>query len=103
MGQSAGRTDSSSDEVGRRLHTIFPHLFPMTVRPQYNEAIESALVSIGKYRQTDREVKLRSDAAIAWWSLMSNSSAAGIAIIPISGFRTIAYQDSLFKKAVARH
>ena len=70
---------------------------------RYHEALESDLVSIGKYRQTNREVKLHSDAAVAWWSLISHSSAAGIAIIPISGFRTVAYQETLFKKAVAKH
>jgi LAS superfamily LD-carboxypeptidase LdcB len=75
----------------------------MTVYPCYNEAIESTLVSIGKYRQTDRDVRLRADAAAAWRTLTAEASAAGLSIIPISGFRTIAYQDSLFQRAIAKH
>jgi len=75
----------------------------MTVYPSYNEAIENHLVFIGNYRQTNREVKLRADAAVAWMALTAEASVAGSTLIPISGFRTVAYQDSLFKKAVVKH
>src|SRR3954447_15561011 len=75
----------------------------MIVYSSYNEAIESHLVFIGTYRQTNREVKLRADAAVAWMALAAEASDVGSTLIPISGFRTVAYQDSLFKKAVVRY
>jgi LAS superfamily LD-carboxypeptidase LdcB len=71
--------------------------------PLYKEPAEAELVVVGKYRQTDREVKLRADAAGALLQLMTQACAAGVAITPISGFRTIAYQESLFRKAVAKY
>ena len=73
------------------------------VRPLYSEPAETELVVVGKYRQTSREVRLRADAAAALCSLMTQARAAGVAIIPISGFRTVAYQESLFSKAVAKY
>jgi LAS superfamily LD-carboxypeptidase LdcB len=72
-------------------------------RPLYNEPAETELVVVGKYRQTSREVKLRADAAAALHNLMTQARAAGVAVIPISGFRTVAYQESLFRKAVAKY
>jgi len=71
--------------------------------PLYKEPAETELVVVGKYRQTDREVRLRADAAGALLQLMTQARAAGVAITPISGFRTIAYQESLFRKAVAKY
>ena len=72
-------------------------------RPFYYEPVETKLVVVGRYRQTGREVKLRADAATALLDLMTQARAAGVAIIPISGFRTIAYQELLFSKAVAKY
>src|ERR1035437_7500055 len=71
--------------------------------PLYKEPAEAELVVVGKYRQTGREVKLRADAAGALLNLMTQARAAGVAITPISGLRTIAYQESLFRKAVAKY
>ena len=71
--------------------------------PLGNEPAETELVVVGKYRQTGRDVKLRADAAAALLRLMDQAGAAGVAIIPISGFRTLAYQESLFAKAVAKY
>ena len=71
--------------------------------PLYKEPAETELVVVGKYRQTDREVKLRAEAAEALLGLMTQARAAGVAIIPISGFRTIAYQESLFQRAVVKY
>jgi LAS superfamily LD-carboxypeptidase LdcB len=71
--------------------------------PLYKEPAETELVVVGKYRQTDREVKLRADAAGALLGLMTQAQAAGVTIIPISGFRTIAYQESLFQRAVVKY
>jgi LAS superfamily LD-carboxypeptidase LdcB len=67
------------------------------------EAAENELVVVGRYRQTSREVRLRTEAAAALQDLMTQARADGVAIIPISGFRTVAYQESLFQKAVAKY
>jgi len=76
----------------------------MTPRhPLYKEPAEAELVVVGKYRQTGREVKLRAEAAEALLGLMTQARAVGVAIIPISGFRPVAYQESLFRKAVAKY
>jgi LAS superfamily LD-carboxypeptidase LdcB len=71
--------------------------------PLYKEPAETELVVVGKYRQTDREIRLRADAAAALHSLIAQARAAGAAIIPISGFRTVAYQKSLFQRAVVKY
>jgi D-alanyl-D-alanine carboxypeptidase len=67
------------------------------------EAVENELSLVGEYRQTGRKVKLRADAAAALHNLMTQALTDGVAIIPISGFRTIEYQESLFRKAVAKY
>jgi D-alanyl-D-alanine carboxypeptidase len=72
-------------------------------RPLYTEPAEAEMVTVGRYRQTGREVKLLADAANALLGLMAQARAAGVAIIPISGFRTVAYQEALFQKAVTKY
>jgi len=72
-------------------------------RTLYTEPAKADLVAVGRYRQTGREVKLRADAARALLDLMAQARNDGVAIIPISGFRTVAYQDTLFRKAVAKY
>ena len=67
------------------------------------EASENELAIVGEYRQTGRKVQMHADAAAALRDLLSDARAAGVGIIPISGFRTIAYQESLFRKAVAKY
>ncbi len=67
------------------------------------EANENELVVVGEYRQSGRKVKMRADAAAALRDLMTQARNIGITIIPISGFRTIAYQEMLFQKAVAKY
>ena len=74
-----------------------------TVYPPYNEAAEAALIIVGQYRQTGRAVKMCADAAAALTRLMAAARTAGSALVPISGFRTVKYQESLFQKAVAKH
>ena len=75
----------------------------MTSHLLYKEASEDELVAVGRYRQTGREVKLRADAAAALLDLMAQARTDGVAVMPISGFRTVAYQDSLFQRAVAKY
>jgi D-alanyl-D-alanine carboxypeptidase len=67
------------------------------------EAIENELSVVGEYRQTGRKVKLRADAAAALRNFITQALTDGVVIIPISGFRTFAYQESLFRKEVAKY
>jgi D-alanyl-D-alanine carboxypeptidase len=67
------------------------------------EANENELVVVGEYRQSGRKVKMCADAAAALKNLFLQARADGVAIIPISGFRTVAYQKNLFQKAVAKY
>src|SRR5579862_5370711 len=80
---------------------------PDTQKPpgplRFSEATENELAAAGNYRQTGRTVKMRVDAAAAFLNLTKQAKADGVGIIPISGFRTIAYQESLFQKAVAKY
>jgi zinc D-Ala-D-Ala carboxypeptidase len=71
--------------------------------PRFVEAGEAELVVVGEYRQSGRRVKMRADAAAAWRQLIDQAAAAGVGIIPISGFRSVEYQEMLFWKAVAKH
>lgn len=73
------------------------------VHSSYTEAAEAGLVTVGRYRQTGREVKLVAEAAAALTRLMAEADASGVGIVPISGFRTVKYQEALFLKAVAKH
>jgi len=72
-------------------------------RPLYREPADAELVVVGRYRQTGREVKMRADAAAALLDLMVQARADGVAVMPISGFRTVAYQESLFQRALAKY
>jgi D-alanyl-D-alanine carboxypeptidase len=67
------------------------------------EANENELVVVGEYRHSGRKVKMRADATAALQSLMTQARTAGVAIIPISGFRSVAYQETLFQKAVTKY
>src|ERR1700749_931647 len=75
----------------------------MTSPTLYSEVAEDKLAVVGEYRQSGRIVKMHKDAAGALQYLMMEARTAGIAIVPISGFRTIAYQATLFQKAVMKH
>ena len=69
----------------------------------YTEAAENELVVVGEYRQSGRKVKMRADAALAFQRLTAQAGASGAKIVPISGFRTVAYQASLFLKATTKY
>jgi D-alanyl-D-alanine carboxypeptidase len=75
----------------------------MTVSILHNEVAENELVVVGMYRQSGRVVKMCADAAAALLSLMTQARAAGVTIVPISGFRTIARQESLFQNAIVKY
>lgn len=78
--------------ISREIHTN-----------RFTEATEEELVVVGEYRQSGRRVKMRADAAAALRYLRDQARASGVAIIPISGFRSIEYQESLFRRAVAKY
>lgn len=67
------------------------------------EAAEEELAVVGKYRQSGRKVQMRTDAAAALRDLMDQARAAGVGIIPISGFRSVKYQEALFRKAMLKY
>ncbi len=75
----------------------------MTTPAPYSEAAENELVIVGEYRQSGRKIKMHATAAGALQNLMIQARAVGITIIPISGFRAVEYQASLFQKAVMKH
>jgi LAS superfamily LD-carboxypeptidase LdcB len=67
------------------------------------EATEKELAVVGEYRQSGRKVQMRADAAAALRNLMDQARAAGVDIVPISGFRPVKYQETLFRKAVVKY
>jgi D-alanyl-D-alanine carboxypeptidase len=71
--------------------------------PLFAEATESELAPVGNYRQSGRVVKLHADAAAAFLSLTKQARAHGVDIIPISGFRSREYQETLYRKAVVKY
>lgn len=88
---------SSSGAAARiPVKTKFGHIF-------YPEAPISELRSVGRYRRTDRDVKMRAAAAEAFLRMKEAARRDGVAIIPISGFRPVAYQKELFLRAIKNH
>lgn len=79
---------------------------PDTQKPSgpllFAAATEAELDAVGNYRRTGRVVKMRADAA-AFVDLTKRARAEGVEIIPISGFRSSEYQETLFRKAVIKY
>lgn len=69
----------------------------------YGEAPSATLAPVGPYRDTGRVVRMRSSAAHAFLKMVSAARAEGVGIVPISGFRPISYQKTLFERAVKRY
>ena len=69
----------------------------------YAQAPESVLADAGPYRKTGRIVKMRADAAAAFRAMVAAAEKDGVGIVPISGFRTVAYQQGLFSSAIKRY
>jgi zinc D-Ala-D-Ala carboxypeptidase len=67
------------------------------------EATKAELVVVGEYRQSGRKVEMRADAAAALRNLMDQARTVGVRTIPISGFRSVKYQETLFRKAVVKY
>lgn len=69
----------------------------------YEEAPSAALTGVGPYRDTGRVVKMRTPAARAFLKMVAVAREEGVRIVPISGFRPISYQKTLFERAVKRY
>jgi D-alanyl-D-alanine carboxypeptidase len=63
----------------------------------------SVLSDVGRYRDTGRMVRLRKPAAQSFLKLVRGARAEGVDLVPISGFRSVAYQKGLFDRAVKRY
>lgn len=75
---------------------VLPSLAPTSLlghRP-FAEAPADQLETIGSYQ--GRPVQLRRTAAQAWRSMRQAAAQAGVTLVPISGFRSIADQEYLF-------
>ena len=68
----------------------------------YPEVAEADLVEVGPYRQTRRMVQLRLPTAEALTRMSQAARQAGLELVPISGFRSVAYQEKLFAKAIEK-
>jgi zinc D-Ala-D-Ala carboxypeptidase len=66
----------------------------------YQEAPLNTLKIVGKYY--DRFEKLHSEATIVFKEMQAKAKLDGIGIVPISGFRTVADQELLFKRQINR-
>jgi zinc D-Ala-D-Ala carboxypeptidase len=80
-----------------------PHAADKPGTHSFAEATERELVAVGNYRQTRRTVKMRADAAAAFLDLTKQARVDGVEIIPISGFRSSKYQETLFQRAVVKY
>lgn len=69
----------------------------------YREASAAVLRPVGRYRQTGRVVQLALPAASAFESMRSAARADTVHLVPVSGYRTIAYERDLFARAIRRH
>jgi zinc D-Ala-D-Ala carboxypeptidase len=79
------------------VKTYFGHL-------PYSENTSSQLVSIGRFvRETyEREEFLDAEAAVAFEKMRAAARSEGVQLMPISGFRSISDQQTLFIKQIER-
>lgn len=76
--------------------TLYGHKF-------YNEISSDDIAGVGKYRKTGRIVKLKKEASAAFMKMRMAAKRDGVTLIPISGFRTVDYQQGLFDKAITKY
>jgi D-alanyl-D-alanine carboxypeptidase len=67
----------------------------------YAEASRKELISAGSYRGT-RTVLMQAPAANAFRDMVTAARNDGVHLIPISGFRSVAAQKSLFDRSIKR-
>ncbi len=68
---------------------------------KYDAAPATALAEAGRGR-SNRIIQLRKPAAEAFQKMRAAAKQEGLDLIPISGFRSLDYQDGLFKRSVKR-
>lgn len=80
---------------------------PITVDTKFGHfafaETSAALGDAGGYRDTGRVVQLRTEAADAFVAMQKAAGDEGVSLVPISGYRTFAYQDGLFGRAINRY
>ena len=69
----------------------------------YREAPHTDLKSVGRYRATGRDVQLSLAAANAYEAMRVAALSDSVRLVPISGFRSVAYEQDLFARAIRRH
>ena len=69
------------------------------LRP-YDEAIPGALIPIAA--ESPRLIQLIRPAAHAWKQLVAAAAADDVTLLPLSGFRTVAYQAELIRKKLRK-
>lgn len=93
--------DTSLNSTLHRLHEEFgisaDHLRKRGFVPT-PEAAESELRVIAT---APREIRLVAPASEAWSLLQEAALQAGVALLPISGFRSVEYQAGLFRRKLA--
>lgn len=67
------------------------------------EATEAELAAVGHYRESGRMVKLLKPAAAAFQKMQQAARREGVELVPISGYRSRAYQQGLFQRAVRKY
>jgi D-alanyl-D-alanine carboxypeptidase len=68
----------------------------------YHEVAPADLIEVGPYRQTKRAVELHRTAAKSLLRMIAAARQANLELVPISGFRSVAYQEKLFAKAIEK-
>ena len=90
-------------------HPAVPHAAPTHPSTEtklghfaYPEVAAAELVEVGPYRQTKRIVQLHRAAAESLRRMIEVARQAGLELVPISGFRSVAYQEKLFTKGIEK-
>ena len=90
--------ERTSEEVTRlpaSKQNLFGHFaFEETVAP---------LGDAGLYRDTGRVVQLHVEASEAFHAMQKAARGGGVQLTPISGFRTLGYQNGLFSRAIRKY
>ncbi len=85
---SSSFADSNQTLYGHKKYAVTP---------------EENLVSVGLYRDTSRVVRLHEKAAAAFKRMKAGAQKDAVLLVPISGFRTFAYQQGLFNRAIKKY
>ena len=67
----------------------------------FREADPAKLIFVGRDPSDNKPVRLSPRAAIAWRRMHTAAAAAGITLIPLSGFRSLRRQTALIRRKLA--